>query len=65
MNYQISYYELHNQNPNQSIYWADISESIKQNYSLTIEITTMENSFDDFSSMETRLSERGVSGCGC
>jgi hypothetical protein len=56
---------LHNQNPNQSIYWADISAEIKQNYSLTLEVTTMENSFDDFSSMETRLSERGMGGFGC
>ena len=49
---------LHNQNSNQSIYWSS-------DYSLTLEVTTMENSFDDFSSFETRLSERGVGGFGC
>ena len=31
-------------------------------YSLTIEIVTLENSFDDYSSIETRLNERSDSG---
>ena len=43
---------LHSQKSNQYIYWND------NNYGLTFEIETLENSYDDFSSMETRLSDR-------
>jgi len=36
------------------------------NYSLTLEIETLENSFDDFSSIETRIGDRSGSGfLGC
>jgi len=36
------------------------------NYSLTLEIETLENSFDDFSSIETRIADRSGSGFfGC
>jgi hypothetical protein len=50
---------LHSQNSNQSIYWT-------ADYGLSIEIETLENSFDDMSSIETRIAERtkdGFFGC--
>jgi hypothetical protein len=40
---------LHTQSNGQYIFWPN------RNYGLTLEIETMENSFDNFSSMETRL----------
>lgn len=46
----------HGQNKNQHIYWNN------KNFSFTIEIETLENSFDDFSSMETRIGDRAGSG---
>jgi len=42
---------LHDQPRNDNIYWPT-------EYGLTLEIETMENSFDQFSSMETRLGSR-------
>jgi len=39
---------LHTQQRGEQIYWTS-------EYGLTLEIETMENSFDNFSSMETRL----------
>ena len=51
---------LHSQNSNQTIYWNG------KEYGLTLEIETLENSYDDFSSLETRISERALSGFyGC
>jgi hypothetical protein len=38
------------------VYWAD------KEYGLTIDIETIENSFDDFSSFETRIGERSTNG---
>jgi hypothetical protein len=38
-----------------TIYWS-------KNYSLTLEIVTLENAFDDYSTMETRISERSDIG---
>ena len=50
---------LHGQNSNQTIYWST-------NYSFSLEVEMLENSFDDFSSIETRISERASSGFfGC
>jgi hypothetical protein len=43
---------LHSQKANQYIYWTG------KDYALTLEIETLENSYDDFSSLETRLSDR-------
>lgn len=46
---------LHSQKASaDTIYWASPS-----NYSLSLELQCMENSFDSFSSFETRISERG------
>jgi hypothetical protein len=42
---------LHTQQSGESIYWSS-------QYSLTLEVETLENAFDDFSSMETRLADR-------
>jgi len=49
---------LHTQPPRDYIYWPDDNNSLPQEYGLTLEIETMENSFDQFSSMETRLGSR-------
>lgn len=50
----------HGQNKNQYVYWNG------GNFSFTMEIETLENSFDDFSSLETRISDRSGSGFfGC
>jgi hypothetical protein len=49
---------LHNHTTNPYIFWPSAE------YGLTIEVELLENSFDDFSSMETHLFERGVSGFG-
>jgi len=50
---------LHGQTSNQSIYWLT-------NFSFSIELEILENSFDDFSSIETRISDRSSSGFyGC
>lgn len=50
---------LHSQQKGSSnygtIYWP-------KNYSLTLEIITLENAFDDYSTMETRISERSDVG---
>jgi len=51
---------IHGQTKNQSIYWTD------SNFSFSLELETLENSFDDFSSIESRVSERASSGfLGC
>jgi len=51
---------LHTQKSNQTIYWNG------KEYGLTLEFETLENSYDDFSSLETRVSERAPSGFyGC
>jgi hypothetical protein len=42
---------LHGQTTSQSIYWT-------QNYALTVELDILENSYDDFSSIETRVQTR-------
>ena len=49
------------------VYWtADgLSGGTGADYGLTLEIITLENSFDDYSSIESRISERGVGGFGC
>jgi hypothetical protein len=49
------------------VYWtADgLSGGTGGDYGLTLEIITLENSFDDYSSIESRISERGVGGFGC
>jgi len=46
---------LHTQQRGDYIYWPANTSGIPVDYSLTLEIETMENSFDNFSSMETRL----------
>ena len=46
---------LHGHTSNQYIYWST-------NYSFSVEIEMLENSFDDFSSIETRIAERSPSG---
>jgi hypothetical protein len=46
----------HTQNKNQHIFWNN------RNFSFTMEIETLENSFDDFSSIETRIGDRAGSG---
>ena len=43
---------MHNQTKNQNIYWNG------SNFSMTLELETLENSFDDFSSIETRIGDR-------
>jgi hypothetical protein len=48
---------LHTQPRRDYIYWPDNS-GLPQEYGLTLEIETMENAFDQFSSMETRLGSR-------
>jgi hypothetical protein len=51
---------LHGMKRNQNMYWPS------SNFSFTLELETLENSFDDFSSLETRIGERSVSGFyGC
>jgi hypothetical protein len=51
---------LHSQTSNQTIFWSG------KEYGLTLEFETLENSYDDFSSLETRVSERAPSGFyGC
>jgi len=48
----------------QYIYWPSgpTSPPRPQEFSLTLEIETLENSFDDYSSIETRIGERSDSG---
>ena len=46
----------HGQNKNQYSYWTG------SNFSFTMELETIENSFDDFSSIETRIGERASGG---
>jgi hypothetical protein len=44
----------------QYIYWS------ASEFSFSLELETLENSFDDFSSVETRVGDRGSSGLyGC
>ena len=51
---------LHGMKRNQNMYWPS------SNFSFTLELETLENSFDDFSSLETRIGERSASGFyGC
>jgi hypothetical protein len=51
--------KLHGQTSNQSIYWPT-------NFSFSLQIEMLENSFDDYSSFETRISDRSSSGFyGC
>ena len=50
------------------IYWSGgaTGQTSGKEYGITLEIETMENSFDDFSSLETRIGERSTSGFfGC
>ncbi len=49
---------LHSDTANSYIYWPSAD------YGLTLEIETLDNSFDDYSSVETRLHERGIGGFG-
>lgn len=50
----------HGQNSNQIIFWPSVD------FSFSLELEMLENSFDDFSSFETRLSDRTASGFfGC
>lgn len=51
--------KTHDQNSNQIIFW-------ELAFSFSIELEMLENSFDDFSSLETRISDRSMSGFfGC
>jgi len=43
----------HGMSKNQTLYWKNGNE-----WSITLEIETLENSYDDFSSIETRISDR-------
>jgi hypothetical protein len=53
---------LHSMKRNQYMYWSTTGA----NFSFTLELETLENSFDDFSSVETRVGERASSGFhGC
>jgi hypothetical protein len=52
---------LHGHTGNYYIYWDDLVDTT-QDYSFTLEIETLENSFDDFSSIETRIGERSETG---
>jgi len=52
---------LHGTPRGQYLYWPDDSET-PQEFSITLEIETLENSFDDYSSIETRIGERSDSG---
>lgn len=47
----------HTMNRNQYMYWP--AGDISPEWSMTLEIETLENAFDDFSTIETRISERG------
>jgi hypothetical protein len=47
-----SWISRNNSNSNQYIYWSG------KDYALTLEIETLENSYDDFSSLETRIATR-------
>lgn len=49
---------LHTDTSNSYMYWPGA------NYGLTLDIEMVDNSFDDYSSIETRLLERGVGGFG-
>ena len=50
--------KLHGQNSNQMLFW-------NTNFSFTLELEMLENSFDDFSSIETRIGERESGFYGC
>jgi hypothetical protein len=52
---------LHGMLKNQYIFW-NITSTAYTEFSLTLELETLENSFDDYSSIETRIGERGDSG---
>ena len=53
---------LHGMKRSQYMYW----NTTGANFSFTLELETLENSFDDFSSIETRIAERAGSGFfGC
>ena len=64
---------LHGMPSNRYIFWPNQSDGYGSkgptgdwNYSITLEIETIENSFDDFSGFETRIGERASSGFfGC
>lgn len=63
---------LHNQQGNVGfLYWTnDGAAAVEGNrkiaeFTLSFEIEFLENSFDDFSSFETRLGDRGHGGVGC
>jgi hypothetical protein len=48
------------------IYWSGGTATNGGEYGITLELETLENSFDDFSSLETRIGERAPSGFhGC
>ena len=47
----------HNMNGNQYMYWPHNGDSIPE-WSMTLEIETLENAFDEFSTIETRLGDR-------
>lgn len=49
---------LHSDSANSYMYWPSVD------YGLTLDIEMLDNSFDDYSSIETRLTERGVGGFG-
>jgi hypothetical protein len=44
----------HTMNRNQYMYWSSEGEE----WSMTLEIETLENAFDEFSSIETRIADR-------
>lgn len=63
---------LHSQQGNKGfIYWTTDGNSASgtnqkgAEFSLSFEIEYLDNVFDDFSSFETRITERGVGGFGC
>jgi hypothetical protein len=47
----------HTMNRNQYMYWPNIGENSPE-WSMTLEIETLENSFDEFSTIETRIADR-------
>ena len=47
----------HPMNSTQYMYWPDVSEA-RVEWSISLEIETLENAFDEFSTIETRLGDR-------
>lgn len=65
---------LHNQQDKKGfIYWTStggvadgtVEKNVGSDYSLVLELEMLENGFDDFSSLETRINNREVGNYGC